>query len=223
MDRRPRLIQLDDYKRDREYSSNFEPLILNIVKKIPLRPKTVRLATEREDTKQATDAVCVGPAVAIRVRRPEYAHHRDVTVRSWRKSETRTELAKIFEDGWCDLYFYGWAANDTELERWLVLDLDAVRTVYRSKRTILGEEKRNLDGTTGFRPLLVDALPNECVVASGRRWAWGPLTKKTQCGIRARYGRWEPSFLKMIGGEENIPRDYHEEVERLRAGSLWDC
>lgn len=233
-----RLIALEeDYAKDRSYSAQFEKAAMAVIQAIPL-PPTIRLASEREDTKQATDLVVSQKTlnVAFRVRRPEFQKWRDVTLRSSRKSGTKTEVAKIIEDGFADRYFYAYAAYGEKpaLESWVYLDLVAVRRALALEPTLLGNEVLNHDGETAFRPLAIRALPDDCIVAHDPAFLRPPvvvnmpptfekggLVAKTYATIKARYGYWGTAFLKMLKGHD-IPAHIQDLAEVLSKTRPWE-
>ena len=117
------------YAEDRSFADRFTPAIKRI-----LGGLMIEEATEEEDTQHATDLVLVaksGLRVGCRIRRSQYAdkYPWEFTIRNSKASGAKTEAEKIFDDGWGDWLFYGFAEeHGAELQRWMVIDLSALRT-----------------------------------------------------------------------------------------------
>ena len=119
----------DDVRRDFNYSARFVDHAMDILGRVLQRG---RVATEREDLKQATDFVLMpfnGGAAALRVRRHwARLYAGEITIRAHRPSGTETEVDKILE-GHGDYMVYGWGIwnGRDRMCSWAVIDLDRLR------------------------------------------------------------------------------------------------
>jgi hypothetical protein len=110
----------------------------------------IEVATPDEDMKESTDLkITVSTEdIAVRVRRwCSKCSYRDLTIRSFRRGGTKTELAKLRE-GYGDLYLYAWEDQKGALADWILVDINKMRKtglLYEDKSTTF-----NIDGTTGF-------------------------------------------------------------------------
>lgn len=140
------------YETDRKWSDQFIPEIRRIVGPYLLEPSSVEV-----DTKQAADLVVLlakNVTIAARVRRSGYAdkYQHDFTVRSYRESGAKTEMAKLVE-GWGDWMFYGHAALGSTISHWMLIDLHEWRKTlitagYGSGGWChLADRRSNKDGT----------------------------------------------------------------------------
>jgi hypothetical protein len=102
--------------------------------------------------------------IACRIRKDKYRekYGHEFTIRSFRKSGNKTELAKIVE-GWGDYIFYGFA-DDEGLTQWFIGDLKAFRLWFTSEAikngVRPGMEKSNGDESSDFLAFEKDAIPN---------------------------------------------------------------
>ncbi len=91
------------------------------------------LATNEQDTKQATDFVVTTTigCIAVRVRRYKSTgnKYRDLTVRSRAMFGGKTEIDKLRE-GWGDLYLYCWEDEKQTLNEYMLLDIGAIRSAH---------------------------------------------------------------------------------------------
>ena len=137
------------YDINRQWSDRFLPQIKHIV-----GAHLLEAAPDPLDMLQATDLLMLDARdmrIAARVRRPGYAsrYPHQITIRSGVPSGAETELSKIV-NGKGDWLFYGHSnANQTAVDRWYLIDLNAFRAGlirYGSKGLHWGT-KCNPDGT----------------------------------------------------------------------------
>ena len=165
------------YQSDRQWSDQFIPAI-----KLIVGPMCILEGTEEQDCVEASDLVILRARgdlrIACRVRRPGYAASRypwEFTIRSKRKSGMRTELPKIVE-GWGDWMFYGHSnADETEIDRWMVVDLSQFRLQWnrdlysramKEKPRLRWGEKENTDGRSSFLWFDARTFTSSILVAS---------------------------------------------------------
>lgn len=121
----------------------------------------VREASPELDRSQATDIrISWSPQVALRVRAS--TRFRDLTIRAGRISGHATELDKLLA-GYCDLYFYGWLDDYSQLSEYIIVDLHRLRRVG-----LLSNQKliHNPSGETSFIAIDYQTLSNAgCIVA----------------------------------------------------------
>lgn len=138
------------WERDHHWAMQFWPEIEAAIRSIAGKIVTVRLASEHEDQKQATDLVvtCEAGTIALRVRDVQKAKE-DATFRSWRASGVETELAKI-QSGWGRWFMYvvvDERRRADKVVRWRFYDLD----IFRDQRMWeYGREIPNRDQETKF-------------------------------------------------------------------------
>lgn len=137
------------------------------------------------DRNEATDLMVLevvgGQRIACRMRRSQYLQRfpHDVAIRLSRPSGARTEFAKIFEDGWADWYFYGFAHPSRELVgAYRIVDLHAFRAAW-STQQLQYSDIPSPDGTGSFRAFDTRELPPGVVV---KRWIM-PGAKRERRGI----------------------------------------
>ena len=90
----------------------------------------IKLASEYQDTRQATDMVVTVTtgtiAVRIRTFKSTKKKYRDFTVRSITRCGNKTEIDKL-RDGWARWYVYAWENQAGEISEWMFIDMDKVR------------------------------------------------------------------------------------------------
>lgn len=139
-----------DYINDRELEHLHIPDCIDLLYQCLRYLVKIKPSSVKEDTKYAVDLVIDIPGVgdvAVRVRRPKYRdRYRDLTIRAYRTSGTKTELEKI-RDGFAKFYLYCWLNYKGKIEDWILIDLDALR-----KSGLLDNPRitANNDGKTGF-------------------------------------------------------------------------
>ncbi|MCF8009250.1 MAG: hypothetical protein K9K32_05745 [Halanaerobiales bacterium] len=131
------------FKKQFNWSLQFNPKIKDIVKGLAGKIITVRDATPKEDMTQSTDLVIevdVG-TIAARVRKKNcpFSKYKDVTIRSYNKGY-KTEIHKI-KEGWGSWYIYAW----NEFNNWIFYDIDRVRNTGLLNKEF--PEMSNYDGT----------------------------------------------------------------------------
>jgi len=138
----------NDVKRDWGWADKYLPDIARILKENAMHFISVKIAPMTDDLEKATDMVLTleGGDVAVRIRR-DNCGYRDLTIRAWRKGNTRTEIHKIRE-GFARWYFYAWTKRDGSIGDWIIVSLDKMRNLnlFNAKRAI----RKNPDGRTGF-------------------------------------------------------------------------
>lgn len=155
------------YQGDRDWSDGFIPALRYIVGPLLVEPSSLV-----QDQEQAADLVVFtarSVTIACRVRRPGYSemYPYDFTIRSWRPTGVKTELAKINE-GWGDWFVYAHANPDElNLDRWMVLDLDVFRSAWANDRRVqLAPERPNRTDGTKFRAFDVRWFAPDIVIAA---------------------------------------------------------
>lgn len=159
------------FEHDFAWQKKFAPQIKRI-----LANHLIAEAPAEEDNNRATDFMVLRLdtiRVACRVRRhkdlercPDYQNQ--FTIRSWRKSGNKTELAKVIS-GWGDYLFYGFAAaDDSDFHSWLLGDLRWFR-FWRDQCLLKKQqpwlcEPWNVDRKSRFQVYRIDDLPQEFVV-----------------------------------------------------------
>ena len=152
-----------DWQADKQWSDGFVDQVRAILAANALHIVRVEIASMEDDAHKATDMLITvnRGQVAVRIRR-DSCRHRDLTLRSWRASGTKTELAKIRE-GFGDFYLYGWSSNN-HIAEWILVDLTKLRT---SGLLDNPREKQNPDGKTGFAFIpAVSLQEHDCILAS---------------------------------------------------------
>ena len=150
------------YREDRNWSNKYIPEISEIIGLNARFLMTINVSSDDKDMGEATDLVLSigGGDIAIRLLREK--KYNTFTIRSFRSSGTKTELAKI-KSGYAKWYFFGWC-KDEVLDDWLIIDLDKLREsgLLDGYTTIMNKDK-----TTGFIAIpLEDLAFSECIVAS---------------------------------------------------------
>jgi hypothetical protein len=162
----------NDYPTDRAWADTFETQVLSILKILLPYVVVLSVASIEADTKRATDFEIKlrDGTIAVRVRRMEECSERDLTIRSRRKDNIKTELAKI-KEGHASRYFYAWAdAQDIIIDReWMLVDLDKVRSMgllEKPRKEIPNKDKEGKPDGTAFIYISYHELrKNGCILA----------------------------------------------------------
>ena len=133
--------------------------ITNIIKHEAANLIEINLATEEQDTQQATDivvATSVGTiAVRVRTYRSTIAKgYRDFTIRTRSCLGNRTEIDKLRE-GFAKWYIYAWEDDSGKIDQYILVDMDIVRD-----QRLLDVARRDIsngDGTM-FCAISIDEL-----------------------------------------------------------------
>ena len=142
------VTKLSEWQKDKDWADQYFQAIEQVVKKVADKIITFTIAPEQDDISQATDYLITVEkgTIACRIRKPD-CKYRDFTIRSWRKSGSKTELEKI-KEGFGRWYIYAWANNKYGFSEWVLLDLNNLRA-----SPLLKTERKatpNTDGTTAF-------------------------------------------------------------------------
>ncbi len=146
----------ENYATQRNWSNQFNAAIKAVLKSCVPYLTTVNTSSFEDDTKNSFDFYFdTGGGIAGRVRQTKYlSRYEDLTIRSYVPYNGRnTEYHKIFEQGKCRYYFYGWGENGI-LSKWYLLDLNIIRK-YELFKNI--KDIKNYDGTY-FRSVSFDDL-----------------------------------------------------------------
>jgi len=149
-----------NYITDRKWSDQFLSRVMAILKDNAKYLLDVQISSEKDDKTQATDInlEIKGGDVAVRILRKN--KYNTITIRSYRSSGAKTELAKL-KEGYCKWYFFGWCKED-ELNEWVIVDIDKLRKskLLDGYKTIM-----NKDNITGFIAIpLKDLVFHDCIV-----------------------------------------------------------
>jgi len=149
------------YTTDRQWSDKFLPEIVIILENNAKYLLNVRISGEEKDKTEATDLQLKtdGGDIAVRILREK--KYNTFTIRSYRSSGSKTELAKL-KEGYCRWYFFGWCKDD-KLSEWIIIDVNKLREsgLLDAYETIM-----NKDQTTGFIAIpLKDLSFHDCIVA----------------------------------------------------------
>lgn len=146
-----------NFKINWDFQTKYLKQVEGIVYKHITTLASVRLGTDDEDMKQATDMVLEihGGTIAVRVRDARYKY-RDLTIRSSVPTGNQTEIDKI-RAGFADWYIYGWA-DQQQISEYILVNLAQVR--YAKLLETPRRQIRNRDGTT-FIAITINEL-NEC-------------------------------------------------------------
>lgn len=138
-----------EVQRDLEFSDSHLDQIEEILRQCASEMLNVNQATIEQDLKKATDLIVTTQgAVAVRVRRPNVRHrYRELTIRAFRTSGTKTELEKI-KEGYADFYLYCWTDTNDRIADWILVDLNHLRAT--DLLYLEGHEKWNRDHRTSF-------------------------------------------------------------------------
>lgn len=152
-----------DVRRDWTWADRYLKDIARILKANAGRLIAIKVAPMTNDLEQATDLVISieGGDVAVRVRRD--CKYRDLTIRAWRRSGTKTEIDKI-SSGFGRWYLYAWTDSKGKIVDWILVDLDKFRNsglLEDNRRIIPNPDKR-----TGFKVYTINELSkNNCLIA----------------------------------------------------------
>lgn len=164
----------DDYESDRKESDIYIPAATFLLGYL-FAGKSFYVSSPDDDMKKASDLTWLkssdtgGKSIALRVRKPDVWNTRqykyDFTIRARRANGTRTEFAKIVEDGYGDylLYAHACPVNQIKLAHHWLVDLDAFRRLFRNGSILLPKEVSNGDGTF-FYPFDVRKMPDGVVM-----------------------------------------------------------
>jgi hypothetical protein len=153
---------MSQYHDDRAWSDLYIPQVKKILSTLIPHLISIRIASEEQDTREATDMVATFSTgkIAIRIRRPDCLF-RDLTIRSQRANGMKTELAKIRE-GYGTHYFYAWTTPSNTIGEWILVDL------YQLRKSPLLDKPAipNTDKTTWFIPIKIAELREyDCLIA----------------------------------------------------------
>jgi len=155
---------MSQYDDDKKMEELYHPQIFSILTTLLPYLVDISVAPVEKDTKRATDFIIGmnGSDLAVRVRRPE-CPQRDLTIRAFRASGKKTELANI-KEGFASRYLYTWADITHSITEWILVNLDRVRA------TSLLEQERpliyNKDGKTALIAITIRELYNAgCLMA----------------------------------------------------------
>lgn len=147
-----------DYKSNVIFQHKHTPDVIRLLKANLQHMVNIRLGTQDEDSKQATDMVMYmdnGGAIGVRVRRYENTsqkeRYRHFTIREKSAGGSKTELDKL-RDGWGDWYFYGWENQDGILDEWIIVNLNVLheRKAFHTDFKARERWRSNRDGKTAF-------------------------------------------------------------------------
>ena len=152
------------WEKDKNWSDRFVIQIKRILGEHLIGP-----APEEEDNERNTDLIVLKMEpvrIACRIRRNEYRekYEHEFTVRTFRPSGAKTELAKIIE-GWGNYFFYGFANdNATALCSWSLVDLNVFRLwfsrrIIKNKGVMPGRGNINKDNSSYFRAFDFNDFP----------------------------------------------------------------
>lgn len=119
------------YADDREWADKYTPQIRRIVKSLAGMIINIRIATDEEDVKIATDYQIItldGTSIGCRLRKGInfFYDYNDITFRETRPSGVLTELDKI-KAGNPKWYLYGWVDTNDKISHWVFIDMDKLR------------------------------------------------------------------------------------------------
>jgi hypothetical protein len=160
----------NDYPTDRGWADTLESQVLNILKVLLSYVVVLSVASVEADTKRATDFEIKlrDGTIAVRVRRMKDCSKRDLTIRSRRKDNIKTELAKI-KEGHASRYFYAWVDEQDTIREWMLVDLDKVRSMgllEKPRAEIPNKDKDgNPDGTAFIYIPFRELRNNDCILA----------------------------------------------------------
>lgn len=165
------------WQADKKWADDFVPAMQVVLAENAGRFVTWELvdASAEDDLKKCTDYLFRADTarIAARVRKPEYLHFRDVTIRSCRDTGTVTELAKLRE-GLGKFYLYAQTSRESyerkKLAKWVLYDLDIARAAGVLEKDWPEKPNRDKDGRpdgTWFIMIPIDALSSAgAIVAS---------------------------------------------------------
>lgn len=166
-----------EWKEDKRWSDRFLPEIKSI-----LGQHLIVESPPEDDSQRNTDLMVLrlnAVRIACRIRKPSYIKNKryanEFTIRAWRPSHNKTELAKILE-GFGDYLFYGFSDDkQVRLSKWMLGDLSAFRVFFESHKTerkppwqVCGNSDRS-STFMAFDPLLI---PQFVVASFDIRQIW---------------------------------------------------
>ncbi len=172
---------------DKSWADRYWPDIERLIKRVA--GEIIDVApTEPDEDRAGRDYKVTCGGIAARIRRP-HVWHRDVTIRSSRRSGVATELQKWIA-GEADWLLYGWTDEQTVPE-WVVVSIP--RLIARGLH-LDRQEIPNRDGETAFI-----AIPVSDIIAAGllvdgvlrhptnvlKRGSVHPIVRCPNCGTRA--------------------------------------
>lgn len=157
-------MRQSEYQQDRGWSDSHESQVKNILAPLMIYLAEIVVASKNKDNKFATDFVVKlkGSDIAVRLRKHSEFPLVDMTIRSWRKNGSKTELAKLRE-GCATHYFYGKTDKNDIITQWFFVDLNKVRAnglLEKERETTI-----NSDGETAFIIITVEELEEAgCII-----------------------------------------------------------
>ena len=161
---------MKNWQDDKRWSDRFIPEIKSILGLYLIGEPPLE-----EDAEHNTDLMVLkmdAVRIACRIRKHSYlANYGDeFTIRTYRPSGQKTELAKIIE-GWGNYMFYGFSDIDQNcLSKWCLLDLNVfrlwlMRYMALNKGKLPSKEQNNVDNSSRFMAFQISNAPDEIVVA----------------------------------------------------------
>ena len=133
----------------------------------------IKEGSPEEDQKQNTDLLLlnfVSCKISCRVRKFEYLKFKEeFTIRSKSKTGAETEIQKIIQ-GFGDFFFYGFAdQEEKKICHWRLIDLKRFRLYFArlSFFGVLGQTKKNNDGSSDFLVFRYSDFPPDLIFAKG--------------------------------------------------------
>lgn len=157
-------MQQSEYQQDRNWGDSHESQIKSILAPLMICLAEIVVAPKYKDNKHATDFIVKlkGSDIAVRLRRHSEFPLKDMTIRSWRKNNAKTELAKLRE-GYATHYFYGKTNKNDVISQWIFIDLNKVRAAKLLERERV--PTINSDGETAFITITVEELEKTgCII-----------------------------------------------------------
>jgi len=168
---------MNDYAKNRIFGDSFMPAAKSVLKGIYSAEMDISIASDKLDTKEASDLILHGAKskilndgdrVAVRVRKHGYAdrYPNEFTIRSRAMFGGETEYNKIMS-GMGDFFLYAHAEQiKHEFARWLLIDLANFRYAIENMK-IPKESKSNFDGTRFYAFNIYDFPPTLDLVVAG--------------------------------------------------------
>lgn len=153
-----------NYEEQRNKSDLYLESFKDILERNSLHFLNFEVSDEYKDTQEATDMVIKvkGGDVALRVREPN-VHFRDLTIRSRSRYGGKTEIDKLRE-GFGKWYLYGWGDGVGNVNEYILVDLDKVRSFKILDRQ--RKEIPNYDGTKFINISISELIMTGCLIAS---------------------------------------------------------
>lgn len=145
-----------------EFEKQTRKQVLEILRRHAADVVQFEIATDEQDTRQATDFVVKTTIGSIAVRVRQYkstgTKFRDLTIRTRAMYGGKTEIDKLRE-GWGDLYLYCWQGADDNIAEYMLIDLHRMRESGMLAESYFERlsEISNGDGTW-FTPITFDSL-----------------------------------------------------------------